>query len=212
MAGSSNSGKSSKSSSSRGGSSSAKSSGNRGRSERGRSSAPTALFRCEHCKKYYSRKDNLHVHQRIHSGEMPYKCEYCGQQFRWLGAVRSHESNHKRDGDKVGASGSKSARSKGSGKASGSHASGSRQGANRQSSSRHVSANGDYEHSSRGGHGRSSSSRSQRQTDSYSSMSRDRRNDHGSHMSHGTDVFISEEDPGDNWTVSEWPPVLDDEH
>lgn len=68
------------------------------RPQRGRRTAPTSTHRCEVCNQYYSRRDNLRVHQRVHSGEMPYECRYCGQRFRWMGALRSHEANHARDG------------------------------------------------------------------------------------------------------------------
>lgn len=54
---------------------------------------------CRTCNRYYSRRDNLRVHQRVHSGEMPYKCQYCNQTFRWMAGHRIHESNHVRDGD-----------------------------------------------------------------------------------------------------------------
>lgn len=61
----------------------------------------TTQYPCEICGQYYSRRDNLRVHQRLHSGEMPYECQYCRQRFRWLGALRNHESNHRRESSSV---------------------------------------------------------------------------------------------------------------
>lgn len=70
----------------------------------GTTRAPTApqKFRCEICNREFSRKDNLKTHQRVHSGERPFTCKYCGQTFRWVGSWHCHEANHVRDGDRVG--------------------------------------------------------------------------------------------------------------
>lgn len=62
----------------------------------GRRRSPNSILRCDICNELYSRKDNLRAHQRVHSGEKPFKCSYCGIYFRWMGAWRSHESLHKR--------------------------------------------------------------------------------------------------------------------
>lgn len=50
-------------------------------------------WRCEICNQFYSRKDNLRAHFRIHSGEKPYQCNKCGDRFRWLRALRSHQKS-----------------------------------------------------------------------------------------------------------------------
>lgn len=49
---------------------------------------------CDVCKKTFSRSDNLKTHQRIHTGEMPYACRYCGKSFRWKSALSNHEDLH----------------------------------------------------------------------------------------------------------------------
>lgn len=65
-------------------------------SQRGRRKSASSTFPCEICGELYSRLDNLRVHQRMHSGEMPFKCKYCNRPFRWAGALRSHEAGHTR--------------------------------------------------------------------------------------------------------------------
>lgn len=71
---------------------------------KGRRLSANSKLRCTVCNQNYSRKDNLRVHQRVHSGERPFKCRYCGQLFRWMGAFRIHENNHVRDGHSIGES------------------------------------------------------------------------------------------------------------
>lgn len=60
---------------------------------RGRRTSPNSNLQCDICGQFYSRRDNLRVHQRVHSGEKPYKCGQCGIRFRWLGALRTHEDS-----------------------------------------------------------------------------------------------------------------------
>lgn len=57
---------------------------------RGRRAVGSARHPCHICGRYYSRKDNLRVHQRIHSGEMPYRCNDCGKRFRWQSTWQAH--------------------------------------------------------------------------------------------------------------------------
>ncbi|XP_065161459.1 zinc finger protein 62 homolog isoform X5 [Atheta coriaria] len=51
-------------------------------------------FRCEHCLKMFSSKQELIVHERIHSGKKPYKCKHCGQAFTQAGTRKIHERIH----------------------------------------------------------------------------------------------------------------------
>lgn len=62
---------------------------------RSRRKSANSTYPCLQCGELYSRPDNLRVHQRMHSGAMPYRCKYCQQPFRWMGALRSHENSHK---------------------------------------------------------------------------------------------------------------------
>lgn len=66
------------------------------RTTRGRRTSSNSSIPCKICHQLYSRKDNLRAHQRVHSGEKPYSCSECSVQFRWLGALRSHQASHRR--------------------------------------------------------------------------------------------------------------------
>lgn len=45
-------------------------------------------FICHYCTKEFPIKERLRLHMRIHSGEKPYKCEYCAKGFSRGGQVK----------------------------------------------------------------------------------------------------------------------------
>ena len=51
-------------------------------------------FKCRFCEKVLASNTNLINHERIHTGEKPYKCKYCGRGFTEKGNMRVHEFKH----------------------------------------------------------------------------------------------------------------------
>lgn len=51
------------------------------------------------CNRGFSKRWNLSVHMRIHTGVTPFKCRGCGKEFRWRSSLKSHELTHSQEVD-----------------------------------------------------------------------------------------------------------------
>ncbi|CAH1776375.1 unnamed protein product [Owenia fusiformis] len=49
---------------------------------------------CRICLKTFSSKGNLKSHMNIHTGDRPYKCNVCGQDFTHHTVYRRHQKNY----------------------------------------------------------------------------------------------------------------------
>uniref|UniRef100_A0A8C4RAC1 C2H2-type domain-containing protein n=1 Tax=Eptatretus burgeri TaxID=7764 RepID=A0A8C4RAC1_EPTBU len=51
-------------------------------------------YKCSVCGKSFSTKQNVKIHNRIHTGERPYKCSICGKNFSEKSSVKIHNRIH----------------------------------------------------------------------------------------------------------------------
>ncbi|KAH8282673.1 hypothetical protein KR054_009077, partial [Drosophila jambulina] len=51
-------------------------------------------FKCTYCPSSYSRKANLNVHLRTHTGELPYECSFCEKSFNQRQFLKDHLRIH----------------------------------------------------------------------------------------------------------------------
>ncbi|KAL0858296.1 hypothetical protein ABMA27_012196 [Loxostege sticticalis] len=55
---------------------------------------PTALVSCKYCDKTFRFKSKMKVHERVHTGEKPYKCDVCGKAFNSAYSLATHNFIH----------------------------------------------------------------------------------------------------------------------
>ncbi|XP_016095144.1 zinc finger protein 90 homolog isoform X1 [Sinocyclocheilus grahami] len=50
-------------------------------------------FRCDTCGKLFTEAGNLKKHQRVHTGEKPFICPRCGKRFAWICNLKTHQQS-----------------------------------------------------------------------------------------------------------------------
>ncbi len=54
-------------------------------------------YKCSHCNKRFIQSSNLKSHERIHNGEKPYKVSHCGKRFIQSSDLKTNERIHSRE-------------------------------------------------------------------------------------------------------------------
>mmetsp|Transcript_12115 Transcript_12115/g.36935 ORF Transcript_12115/g.36935 Transcript_12115/m.36935 type:complete len:133 (+) Transcript_12115:99-497(+) len=54
------------------------------------------MCKVKNCGRTFTKKWNLKVHVRLHTGDTPFMCRYesCKKTFRWRSSLKSHEKTH----------------------------------------------------------------------------------------------------------------------
>ena len=52
-------------------------------------------FKCKHCDKNFSQSPYVRAHERIHTGEKPFRCKHCNKAFCWRTSLKVHEERHR---------------------------------------------------------------------------------------------------------------------
>lgn len=58
---------------------------------------------CPTCHREFKRAHNLKIHQRVHTGEAPFRCPFitCAKAFKWKSSIMSHFKWHTKMGDRL---------------------------------------------------------------------------------------------------------------
>ncbi|XP_050300638.1 B-cell lymphoma/leukemia 11B isoform X2 [Anthonomus grandis grandis] len=70
------------------------------------SSSADVVHSCEYCGKKFRYLNNLEVHRRSHTGELPYKCTVCDQAYAGSGKLKRHMKVHRTPEDRTSNAGS----------------------------------------------------------------------------------------------------------
>lgn len=55
--------------------------------------APKRKNACATCGKTFTKRSNMIIHARLHTGETPYLCRFgCGSRYKWLSSISFHEN------------------------------------------------------------------------------------------------------------------------
>ncbi|XP_060531916.1 B-cell lymphoma/leukemia 11A isoform X2 [Cylas formicarius] len=70
------------------------------------STSADAVHACDYCGKKFRYQNNLEVHRRSHTGELPYKCSVCDQAYSGSGKLKRHMKEHRSQEDRASNAGS----------------------------------------------------------------------------------------------------------